>query len=500
MVEQRLLLVSQYDGAERVPIEQPTITLEELDFHVGKLTKSCQALAKFAQHQKTTTAQGQTMNKQPSGLPSAASKTQQPPDAVPSLSAANLKEHQKAIQVQRHATVQKGNASHDGNRAPAAPTSPQPPFLFGAPEGVRYANRTDELTQDRLKMPPVKKRRRSDQPPSTISIPAQPQNINASNPPQAATTLPALAEGPANEAPLKCHASDCADRLDGFVSQADLDRHLSDVHEPKEPEIEDPLQWTLQQLRYGLGLDENGKPKLPPTEPNAEQYVSEATQMKKSPSAQRQAAGKQESATPMTRVPTQTGPSPSANLLKTPQASISLKTPGSEAKSATKDVKATDAKNLHSPAKKQASASPDPWATSLVPPAAISGAFGNLQSTGTWSTIQHVMTPSSTLSSGMSEKTSPRVSDISENDAVKISLDADPLDYFDWLTFTSANSDDYSNDLDYDNLEDMDWDNTGVDGPLKEVENEGPREGRVEDMGPSKEWLKTFAPETLLKK
>lgn len=441
------------------------------------------------------------MAQQPPGVPSAGSKTQPPPDATSSLSAANLKEHQKAMQVQRHASVQKSNAAHGGNRAPAAPTSPQPPFHFGSPDGVKYANRTDELTQDRLKMPP-KKKRRSDQPPSNTSISAQPQHFDTSKSPQLAKAIPAAAEKPLSEAPIKCYAPECAD-LDGFVSQADLDKHALDIHDPKEPTIGDPLQWALEQMRSGLGLEENGKSKLLLAECKTEQTAPEATTMKKSPSAQRQAVGKQESATPMTRVPTQTGPSPGSNLLKTPQPSSNLKTPGSETKSAAKDVKAVEPKNSHSPTQKQANTSPDPWATSLISSAAISGAFSGLpipSSTGTWNTIQHAMTPSSTLSSGMSEKTSPRVSDISENDAVKISLDTDPLDYFDWLTFESATSDDFPNDSDYEIVEDMDWGSTGLDGPLKEMDNEGPREGRVEDMGPSREWLKTFAPETLQRK
>lgn len=498
----RLLLVSQYGGTDFVPLEQITVTSEELDDYLEKLNKYYQAMAKVVQQQKSSNvAQGQTMNQQPPGFPPMGSKAQLPPETAPSLSTANLKVHQKAMQVQRQKSVQKSNPAHGGNRAPAAPTSPQPPFHFGSPDGVpaKYANRTDELTQERLRIPP-KKKRKGDQPPSTVSIPAQPQPFNASKSPQLAKTAPALTEKTPSEALFKCYAPDCVDRLNGFVSQADLDKHILDIHDPKEPTIDDPLRWTLEQMRSGLGLEENGKSKPLHAESKTEQHISEAAKMKKSPSAQDQAAIKQESATPMTRVPTQTGPSPGSNLLKTPQASTNMKTPGSETKSAAKDVKAVESKTSHTLANKQASASPDPWATSLVSSAAVSGAFSGLaglSSTGTWSTIQHVMTPCSTLSSGMSEKTSPRVSDISENDAVKISLNSDPFDYFDWLTFESANSDDYPNDSDYDIIEGMDWDSTGFDGPLKETENEGAWEGKVEDMGPSREWLKTFAPETL---
>lgn len=389
------------------------------------------------------------------------------------------------MQVQRQAIVQKSNVAHSGNRAPAAPTSPQPPFHFGSPDGVpaKYANRTDELTQERLKIPPKKKRRGS----TSMSIPAQTQSFNASKSPQLAETAPALTEKPLNEAPIKCQAPECTDRLDGFVSQADLDKHVLDNHDPEEPTIEDPLQWTLEQMRYALGLDENGQPHVLLTEPKDE-HISEATKMKKLPSAQGQTEVKQESATPMTRVPTQTGPSPGSSLLKTPQPSANLKTPGSEAKSAAKDVNAVEPKPLHSPAQKHASTSPDPWATSRISADTIRDMFSDIPGlpfSDTWSTIQPVMTPSSTLSSGISEKTSPQVSDISENDAAKTSQDTDSSDHFDWF----ATPDDYLNDSE---IEDMDWESS--------IEMEGPREGRPEDMETPREWLKIYAPEKLSRK
>lgn len=496
------MLVSQYHSTEYIPIEQLTITPEELDGCLENLNKYYQAMAKVAQQKTSISAPSQKTNQQPLGFPSTGSKAQLPAETASPLSTANLKQHQKATQEQRQESVQKSHAAHGGNRAPAAPTSPQPPFHFGSPDGVppKYAERTDELTRDRLKIPP-KKKRRGEPPPSVVSIPAQSQPLDAKKLPPVTKPGQGSIQPLTNEAhPFKCHAPDCTDKLNGFASQADLDKHVSDIHDPKEPTIDDPLEWTLEQMRSGLGLDENGKSKPLHAELKSEKHVSEAAKMKKSPSVQGQAAVKQEIATPMTRAPTQTGPSPASTLLKTPQAFINMKTPGSEAKSTAKDAKAAEPKTSHLHDHKQASASPDPWVSSLVSSAAVSGAFSSLaglNSIGTWSMIQHAMTPSSTLSGGVSEKTSPRVSDISENDAVKINLSSDPLDFSDWLTFESATSDDVVNDLDYDIVESMNWESTGFDGPVKESENEGAWEGRVEDMGPSKEWLTTFAPENL---
>lgn len=507
---QRLLLVSQYRAADFTPIEQLTVTPEELDSCLEKLQKcfqAIQAMAKMVQH-KGYVSTVQTTNQpqpqpQPQGVLPAGSKTQLTPETASTLSTANLKEHQKAMQVQREASVHKINAAHNGNRAPAAPTSPQPPFHFGSPDGVpsKYAERTDELTQERLRIPP-KKKRRSDQAP--VSIPAQPPSFNASKSPQLAKTAPSLTQHALSEShSYKCQVLGCANQLNGFPSQADLEKHISDIHDPKEPTIEDPLGWTLEQMRSGLGLEENGKPKPVPTESKAEKHISEAAKMKKTPSAQGQAAVKEESATPMTRIPTQTGPSPSSNLLKTPQPSTTMKTPGSEAQLIAKDVKVVESKIPQFSTSKPANTTPDLWATSLVSHAAISGAFSgltSLNSTGAWSTMQHAMTPSSTLSSGISEKTSPRVSDISENDAVKINLSSDPLDYFDWLTFDSINSEEFPNGSDYEVIDRMDWDSGGSDRSRKEVETDIPREGAVEDAGPSQEWVRTFAPESLHRK
>jgi hypothetical protein len=481
------------------------MTPEELDGCLEKLNRCFQSMAKVVQQKGTTSAPGQAMNHQLLGGTATGSKSQLPPETAPSLSTANLKEHQKAMQVQRQASVQKNNAANGGNRPPAAPTSPQPPFNFGSPDGVpaKYANRTDELTQARLKIPPNKKRK-SDQTPSAASTPAQPQRLNISKSPQRAK---AVSPSSITERPtFVCYAPECPVQPNAFASQADLDKHISDIHEPKEPTIDDPIRWTLEQMRAGLGLDENGKSKPFHPETTVERQFSEAAKMRKSPSAQGHAPGKQESATPMTRVPTQTGPSPSSNLLKTPQASANIKTPTSDAKSSqvtAKAAKVVESKTSVPTAKEQAITSPDPWATSLVSAATVSGAFSglvDLNSSGAWSIIQHVATPPSTLSSGMSEKTSPRVSDISENDAVKISLSSDPFDFFDWSTFEVDNHNDFMNDLEFEIADSMDWDRAELDGSFKEAENGGAREGRVEDVGPSVEWLRTFAPETLPKK
>lgn len=438
----------------------------------------------------------QTSSRQP--LPEMTS--QATPESAPSLSAANLQEHEKAMQVARQASVQKNHSSHGGNRAPAAPTSPQPPFkLFGvqSPQGVppKYATRPNELTQDRLTLPPNKKIKRN-QVSSAASTPAQAHAMPVTkSPSQAAkvvTTDPDRTPGKASL--TKCPVANCQSKNKGFASQEDLEKHVSEVHEAKEPPIEDPVQWVLEQVRYGLGLDENGKSKPLKVENKAVTENYEAPRMKKS--ASMQGPVKQEISTPMARVPTQTGPSPASNLLKTPQASSNVKTPLSEAKSTTKDIHAVSSKTLNDLAK-EASASPDPWAGSLISPDTISAAWSglsDLQSIDSWSTIQSTLTPASTLTSNKSEKNSPRVSDISENDAVKINLTVDddwvPAEWFEDGLYGDMESLTVNQDL-----MSMDWETAfGQDESTGNGSAVKTAQGRVDDMAPSTEWSKIYAP------
>lgn len=420
-------------------------------------------------------------------------------EQTPYLSATNLQVHEKAMQDARQANIQK---SHNSSRAPAAPTSPQPPFTFGAqsPQGIaKYPDKPNGLTQDKLNLP---KRRKGNPVAGTGSTSVPPPGTTPSKTLQAAKKT-AQVTRPATPPPtlIKCSVPNCQVNPQGFTTQAELEKHTSEAHEPKEPPIEDPLQWTCEQIRLGLGLDENGKSVTPKAEGKAEKEVLEAPKMKSSTSAQGQSAVKQETSTPMTRVPTQTGPSPASNLLKTPQASANVKTPASEVKSSSKEGKAGSPKPSTDSANREPSSSPDPWATSLVSPAVITEAWSglsDLQSIGSWTKLENTLTPASTLSSGKSDKNSPRVSDISENDAVKINLaverdqDLVPSDWFEEGLFGEMEGLSMG-DLRY---EDMDWVKpAGTDFLVGSGGDAG--ELALDEMQPSPEWLRIYAPESM---
>ena len=349
------------------PVEHFTIGFEELDHNII-------AIGGFF----NTTMQKINQNKP------ALQKTAEPAkESTPALSAANLQQHQNNMKLQREAYMKK-----ESNRAPPAPTSAQPPNFWNgpsSPQGVPSAYGPTQLTKDKLHLPAKKKLKSS-----AASTPVQ---LHGTPGPAASPLLLKSPEMQKTPAPimLKCPVPNCAETK-GFASQADLDKHMTE-HEVKEPNIEDPFKFCMEQMQLALNLDKNGKAKI-----KAEN--SEAPKMKQSASSQ---GVKQESATPMSRVPT--GPSPAS---QTPQ-----------------------------PAKTSAPANvlpdlifpDDPWADSLISPETIQEAFSPLSSLcgpRNFTKIQDYLTPESISSSDQTDpsKSSPRLSDVSENDAVKISLNS----------------------------------------------------------------------------
>lgn len=292
---------------------------------------------------------------------------------------------------------------------------------------------------------------------------------------------------------LKCHDPDCSMSAEEFATQSDLDAHQQRIH----PNFNDPLEFCLESIRMGLNLDENGESKPRPAGARSDGGTAvEILQMKNSASTQGQAMIKQETATPMTRVTTQTGPSPTSNLLKTPQPN-NVKTPGSDAKSARKDGKVADPKASQAAPKTPTPATEDPWAGSDIPASVITSAFSDLldlQSLGPWTKIQDRLTPESTLSSGNAEKNSPRPSDISENDVVNISINVDDGSWMPSEWFTDGMTGIEALNMNQE-LQDLDWsfEHVAVADTGKAKKGKEKRD----EFAPSAEWLKIWAPDRL---
>lgn len=417
------------------------------------------------------------------------------------LSAANLQSQQEALNKARAANLQKSHANNNNsNRPPAAPTTSHAPFSIGgqSPQGIpQYTPTKNELTQEKLVLPLTKKRK-----PNNVASPSTPAQAPT---PAAANKLSPFAkiESPDTQRPpaatpiIKCPMANCETSTAGFSTKADLEKHIADAHELKEPVIKDPLDaaaYAIESMRLALNLDQNGRPK-PLQEQNSEPLQAHA--MKASLSAQGQNSVKQEAATPMSRNPTQTGPSPSSNLLKTPQAAANIKTPASDAKSTGKDIKAV------SVAKSPAVAAPDPWANSYVKPEWFKQVFSEVADLNRpvsndlindW-LERNPFTPSTSPSSGVPSKDSPHKSDISVNDTLNINVKSD-----DWLPpewFDDGLPSDMAA-LDVADFMDMDWEATfgkPEDEDEDEVTANGKRRRERDPLEPSDEWLKAWAPD-----
>lgn len=427
-------------------------------------------------------------------------KTGQNPPQQQQLSAANLQSQQEMLSKARVADLHK-NHSTNSNRPPAAPTTSQPPFSFGgqSPQGVPqfYGPTKNELTQEKLQLPVTKKRRNNNNaasPSMSAQVPA-PAAANKSSL-FGKTDSAETQRTPAVPPMVKCHVANCETGTAGFSTKADLEKHIAETHEPKEPVIKDPLDaaaYAIESMRIALNLDENGRSK-PLQEQKAEPMQAQA--MKASLSAQGQSSVKQEATTPMSRNPTQTGPSPSSNLLKTPQAAANIKTPASDAKSTGKEIKAT------APTKPPGVVAPDPWANSHVKPEWFKEVFSEVADLNRpvaddviidW-LERNPFTPSTSPSSGAPSKDSPHKSDISANDTLNINVSGD-----DWLPpewFDDGLPSDMAA-LDVADFTDMDWEATfeKLGEEEEEVLANGKRRRERDPLDPSDEWLKAWAPD-----
>ena len=481
-----MLLRQVQDPGFNKPVEHFTMTIEEVEEYKTKFHQYFAYMLKSFQPQ-----------------PTAAASTAQAPSGQPQLNAANLKVQQETLNAARVATVQK-NQANNNSRPPAAPTATHPPFSFGSqsPQGVPHYDRKNELTQEQLKLPQAKKRK----PNQAANIPPNqtPKMQANKSSPATKTESPEVPRAPLVPNMLKCSVLDCDSGKKGFATKDDLEKHRKEVHEPKEPAIKDPLDaaaYAIESLRIALNLDENGKSK-PITPPKDDKDATkedrgslQAPTMKASASNQSQNI-KQEAATPMSRIPTQTGPSPSSNLLRTPQAAIAVKTPASDSKLANKDGRSKEAATKPSTA-----VTSDLWASSKVKPQWFKEVFCDVASLNRPVSEEFItswlgrnpFTPPTSPSSGAVDKDSPHKSDISVNDNLSINVMAGDEDWMlsEWYDDRLQGG---MEALDVGDLMDINWD-PPEDKAEEEDEVSGRGKRRRDSKDPSDEWMKAWAPE-----
>ncbi|KAI9812195.1 MAG: hypothetical protein M1827_004861 [Pycnora praestabilis] len=454
LISARLQLVQQFRDKNLENINDKfSITLEEMEASLLKMRKYFTFIMhKMVQNQQIKVGQNQPAPQQPldqQGPPAQTSEGQKHP-----LSSANLQQQQQALQAARRTTMQRNNSRNE--HVPAAPTSSQPPFPLGAssPHGVPFYAR-NELTQDKLKFPPAKKRK-GNQPGSADSTPAQALNTPAS------TTSPQLQKLSSPESkkssaidsnkaaveatPLyKCPINDCEHYSKGFASSAELAKHKTAFHEVRQPPIEDPLKYALETLALGVGLNKDGSKKESKQEVNATtKGMLTATSQKVQSSPSRLGQGQTPKPkpepftpaggidTPMGRPLTQSGyknESPASNMLKTPQVT-NVKTPGSGASGMRNMLsKAAKDTNARAPSDQpngvtEIPPSPSAWGESAISQEALLQCFEGLESLqgiGSFTSTQTLSPARSTPSSKESEE-STHESDISEHDDLRINI------------------------------------------------------------------------------
>lgn len=339
------------------------------------------------------------------------------------LNAANLHQNQQVelqnLQAARQTSMQRNNSNRD-NRPPAAPTSTQPPFTFGAtspsPHGIPQAYGPNGFTQDKLNLPPAKKRK-GNQASSTATTPAQtlgtpvisasPQLIKAPSPKTRRQSATANRVG--------CPVANCAMSKHDFASTEDLAKHTSEVHKVREPIIEDPLAWALESVEFGLGIAGDGKPKSGETFGRKEKTEQAPQEINTLAATQGLTPMKQEATSPMSRVSTQNGPlqatgSNKDTVLGARLSGVNLPQPNSRAATSAANQPVTPPHDL--------------WGDVTISPADLAACFPTL--TDLQGSLSHdVLTPSSTASSCKSDNHSPKQSDIGEDDLLKIRLETD---------------------------------------------------------------------------
>ncbi|KAJ5183544.1 hypothetical protein N7492_001160 [Penicillium capsulatum] len=161
------------------------------------------------------------------------------------LNATNLQQ----LQQQEEAFQRARRASSQS--AAVAPA----PFGAPSPQGVPHAYGVGGLAPDKLKLPPPKKRK-----PSQAGVSASPVQSNAPAV-SAATAKYTQAVGDARSTAaalagaFRCSVVECQYHFQGFPTQAALDKHVQDTHQVEEEAIDDPLQYFIDSINIGLGLD-----------------------------------------------------------------------------------------------------------------------------------------------------------------------------------------------------------------------------------------------------
>jgi hypothetical protein len=360
-----------------------------------------------------------------------------PTSGVTPLNAANLQQQQQQL----NKLHQRSNSR--SSHTPAAPTSSQPPFQFGAtsPHGAPAYIGKSIITQENLHIPARKKQRQNNTP-----APGQGTPGSTSSPQVAKAVSPDIkrqqVESKSQPKPsLSCPELECERHSLGFDSEEGLQQHTQEEHIRP---LDNPLKYAQENLASTLGLDAQGNAKK--TAPvTAQESGTTLTGAKMAVSGSKQgqtpnikSENTPAATTPMNRQVSMNRQSSSASAKPTAQSKIAVvKDPPAKSQAGQKD-----SAKLRESQPPQPMVVADPWANATIDPHDLFQSFQPFE-TGAGGaisdmTVYRSITPNDTPESSKDGASEP-TSDISDGVALDISLDL--LDNNEWNPFGPSEAD-----------------------------------------------------------
>ena len=365
--------------------------------------------ARFPNMKKQEPAKPQPLSTAGNQTTSQASQSVQAPSVPTPLNAANL-QHQ---QQQLNKLHQRSNSR--SSHTPAAPTSAQAPFHFGAtsPRGAPSYLGVSTVTQDNLQLPPARKKQKH------VAVPGQDTPGSTSSPQVTKATSPEVkrqhVDSKSHLKPsLCCSEPDCDRHTVGFDTEDELKHHTQEEHIRP---LENPPKYAEENLAALLGLDALGQPKKVVTS------AQDSTKMVTSGSKQRQTPNVKSENTPAAGTPM------NRNGSMNRQGSAANPRPGVQSKAGTsKDSPAKTAATQKDAGKQvpQENAVIDSWTTATIDPHDLLQSFQQFE-TGAGGAISDLnvyrsITPNDTPESSKDGVSEPN-SDISEGVGLDINVD-----------------------------------------------------------------------------
>jgi hypothetical protein len=365
--------------------------------------------ARFPNMKKQEAAKSQQTSTSVTQSAPQASQSAQAPSVPTPLNAANLQQQQQQL----NKLHQRSNSR--SSHTPAAPTTTQPPFHFGAtsPHGAPSYIGKSTVTQDNLQLPPARKKQKQ------TPAPGQGTPGSTSSPQVPKAASPDVKRQPVDskshiKPSLCCSEPECERHTVGFDNEEDLERHTQEEHIRP---LENPLKYAEENLAAILGLDSLGQAKkvVISTQDSTKMVVSGSKQGQ-TPNVKTETTPA--ASTPMNRQASMNRQGSTASARPNPQSKNGIaKETAAKPQAGQKDI------GKQAP---QETAIMDPWANATIDPHDLLQSFQSFE-TGAGGAISDLsgyrsITPNDTPESSKDGVSEPN-SDISEGVALDINVD-----------------------------------------------------------------------------